>query len=1052
MSVSLINNLGSTNSQTRLAASSAKLNQTIQRLSSGLRINNSGDDAAGLAIANKYRSDIAVINQGVRNANDGLSNLQIIDGGLNTISNLLDRAATLAAQSASDTFTGNRGILHSEFSKVLNEISRQAQNIGLVNGGVNNKSLTTIIGGGSDLFAAAGTNNGVGIDLSGTVNRVDAVSLGLGSLNIGATSGAVTAAGGLNFGAAGAAINADESLTFKYVGASGTLSSYTVGLTSGQTANSIVNQLNNDATLGAAGISATVDSSGNLRLESASFFTAESSRAAVAGSTGIGTTELATGAANAISLTATAAVTNSSQNLTFNYQVNGENQNFILNVATSTNATTAADNLVTAINGNSTLRDSGIYAINTGADVKIVSTETASFSVNAQNSVTAGNAASYNSFGNTLLNSTANTGGAGVTAVSSVDFSNAAATITADEALSFQYIDAGGSLTTHTTQLTAGQTTAQIVTQLNTELGAAGASIAATVSGSNLRLTSTAANTYFSVVSDVASGAGSTGVGTTQTTTAGTATAAGGVSFAVGANTITAAETLTFQYQSGFGTLASHEISLGAGETVTNILAAINNDATLQAAGISAANNGGNLEISGADFFTVKSSLAAGATTTGIGNAVLNATPATAVHDSGNVFSDAGATLGADENLTFKYISNGTFTTHTVALTAGQSQAQVLAAINNDTTLQAVGISATATGSALSFDSTGGAFFSVKSDLAASSASSTGVGTTETATTGDIAGAGGVDFAVGANTITNAENLTFSFVNGSGALTSHTVSFNAGETVTNILAGINNDATLQAAGISAANSGGNLSLSSSNFFSVDSDQAAANQTGIGTTTAVRSAAVTQSFTATAAAADSTQKVTFTYQDAAGAIQNVQLDVATSTDATTAASNLVAAVNADTTLQASGIFAVSDGANVQLASIGVGGFSINPADSPTGNATANNSFGNSVTNSTDGTGSGGATGARAALDVLVGAIETLGQVQGVVGAGQNRLQQAIDLATSQINNFQAAESRVRDADITAEASNLSRLSVLQQAGVAALAQANQASQAVLSLLR
>src|SRR5262245_9379770 len=117
MPVSLLNNLGSLASQTRLEATSSKLNQTIQRLYSGLRINSSADDAAGLAIANKYRSDIAVLNQGVRNANDGLSSLQIIDGGLNTISNLLDRAAVLSSQSASDTFSGNRDTLQQEFDK-----------------------------------------------------------------------------------------------------------------------------------------------------------------------------------------------------------------------------------------------------------------------------------------------------------------------------------------------------------------------------------------------------------------------------------------------------------------------------------------------------------------------------------------------------------------------------------------------------------------------------------------------------------------------------------------------------------------------------------------------------------------------------------------------------------------------------------------------------------------------------------------------------------------------------------------------------------------------
>ena len=114
--------------------------------------------------------------------------------------------------------------------------------------------------------------------------------------------------------------------------------------------------------------------------------------------------------------------------------------------------------------------------------------------------------------------------------------------------------------------------------------------------------------------------------------------------------------------------------------------------------------------------------------------------------------------------------------------------------------------------------------------------------------------------------------------------------------------------------------------------------------------------------------------------------------------------------------------------------------------------ANNGFAATGYAVTAGTGSGGAAGAKAALDQLKSAITALGAVQGTVGAGENRLAQAIDLASSQITNFQAAESRVRDADIAQEASSMSRLTVLQQAGVAALSQANQSSQAVLSLLR
>jgi flagellin len=177
-------------SQTSLSSTSAKLNTTLQRLSSGLRINRSGDDAAGLAIANQFRSDSTVLSQGVRNANDGLSTLQIIDGGLNTISGLLDRAASLASQSASGTFAGDRDTLQSELSKVTAEITRQAQNIGLGGAagsaeGRYNASIEVYVGGGA---TAAATGNVVAVNLASS--RVDVTGLGLGSLDIGATAGA----------------------------------------------------------------------------------------------------------------------------------------------------------------------------------------------------------------------------------------------------------------------------------------------------------------------------------------------------------------------------------------------------------------------------------------------------------------------------------------------------------------------------------------------------------------------------------------------------------------------------------------------------------------------------------------------------------------------------------------------------------------------------------------------------------------------------------------------------------------------------------------------
>src|SRR5690242_13152986 len=129
--LSIQTNVNSMVAQENLSVNSKFQSQTIQRLTSGYRINSSADDAAGLAVTNKFRSDVAELSQGVRNANDGISQLQIVDGGLNNISQMLDRLKTLATQSASTTFTGDRTTLNNEFQSVLKEIDRQAADIKL---------------------------------------------------------------------------------------------------------------------------------------------------------------------------------------------------------------------------------------------------------------------------------------------------------------------------------------------------------------------------------------------------------------------------------------------------------------------------------------------------------------------------------------------------------------------------------------------------------------------------------------------------------------------------------------------------------------------------------------------------------------------------------------------------------------------------------------------------------------------------------------------------------------------------------------------------------
>jgi flagellin len=151
------------------------------------------------------------------------------------------------------------------------------------------------------------------------------------------------------------------------------------------------------------------------------------------------------------------------------------------------------------------------------------------------------------------------------------------------------------------------------------------------------------------------------------------------------------------------------------------------------------------------------------------------------------------------------------------------------------------------------------------------------------------------------------------------------------------------------------------------------------------------------------------------------------------------------------MNAQGVYAVFDSTAGQINFSGTSPFNV-AADVTTGGAFA---AGLAV----DGTGApaNGAPGiatqnATAAIASVNDALALLGKVQGTVGAGENDLHYAINLANSQITNFSSAESQIRDADIATEAANLTKAQVMQQASVAAMAQANAAPQSVLKLLQ
>ncbi|MGN8851838.1 flagellin N-terminal helical domain-containing protein [Anaerobiospirillum succiniciproducens] len=121
-------NVSSINAQRKLANSTLALNTSYQRLSSGLRINSSKDDAAGLQISDRLTAQINGLNQGNRNSNDGIALCQTIEGALDETTNMLQRIRTLAVQSANGTNTAkDRKALQEEVSALSHEITRIAQ-------------------------------------------------------------------------------------------------------------------------------------------------------------------------------------------------------------------------------------------------------------------------------------------------------------------------------------------------------------------------------------------------------------------------------------------------------------------------------------------------------------------------------------------------------------------------------------------------------------------------------------------------------------------------------------------------------------------------------------------------------------------------------------------------------------------------------------------------------------------------------------------------------------------------------------------------------------
>jgi flagellin len=317
--------------------------KTIEALTSGYRINSSGDDPAGLAVANQYAANVSQLTQGIINANSGVSTLQIIDGGMSNISTMLDRMQSLASESASGTFAGNRATVNSEFQTLQAEINREADNIGL---GVNNNSnvgtLSVYIGGGS---GANGLNDSQ-VQIQNLV-KVDSNTLGVGTGVdvLGAMQstgqGASPAVGNVAMSGSGVLLkNASQTFAFTGLGpgGTGTFTATVAGGSAGITGAQILTSLN--AQLNPYGIQATTDSNGFLEFEnvySGAFVVTAGAGNALAAA-GLTTSATTGTAGTADALAAVAAINNAITNLgTAQGAVGaGENDlNYAIGLATS---------------------------------------------------------------------------------------------------------------------------------------------------------------------------------------------------------------------------------------------------------------------------------------------------------------------------------------------------------------------------------------------------------------------------------------------------------------------------------------------------------------------------------------------------------------------------------------------------------------------------------------------------------------------------------------------------------------------------------------------
>jgi len=171
---SILNNISGLYAQNNLAVSNQSLQKTLFRLSSGSRITSGGDDPGGLNLADNLRANITALQQSVRNANDGIGKLQVADGALAQVTNLLTRAVTLATEASNGTLTSTQRLaLDSEFTQIKNEIDRIGSLTQFNGGALFNSTVSIYLSDGNSAGSSTIATNLTSLSAAGlSINSV----------------------------------------------------------------------------------------------------------------------------------------------------------------------------------------------------------------------------------------------------------------------------------------------------------------------------------------------------------------------------------------------------------------------------------------------------------------------------------------------------------------------------------------------------------------------------------------------------------------------------------------------------------------------------------------------------------------------------------------------------------------------------------------------------------------------------------------------------------------------------------------------------------------